>query len=163
MKDNLKQTILYSLGLVNMALVSFFGAFTPLLWLVLGAMIFDLISRMYAAGIRDDEKIESKKVFHGIYSKLGMVMLVILSLVMDAGITIILSLILGLAGIASPKIIAVMPFCLAWIFIRECTSIVENLQHAGIKIPSFITKALSITNTAIDKVNDTIGGSSNEH
>lgn len=153
MKDNLRHTILYSLALINMALVSLFGVLTPLVYVTLGFMFFDLISRVYAASMRDDEKVESKKVFKGLGNKFGIIMLIMLSLLIDYGLSIIVGLVLSLLDMPAPKIVAVMPFTLAWIFVREATSICENLIHAGIKVPTFITKALTITSTAIDKVN----------
>ena len=162
--NNIKNYIITGLGLVNAVLVSFFGVFTPLLYTVLLLMFFDLISRMYAAGMRNDEKIESKKVISGLGSKLGMIMLIILGLIMDSGLSMVFKLVLSLVDIAVPiSIIAVMPFTLAWIFVREATSIAENLQHAGIKVPVFIIKALSITNGAIDKAGEMIGGKENEN
>lgn len=162
--NNIKNYIITGLGLTNAVLVSFFGVFTPLLYTVLLLMFFDLISRMYAAGMRSDEKIESKKVISGLGSKFGMIMLIILGLIIDSGLSMVFKLVLSLADIAVPiSIIAVMPFTLAWIFVRESTSICENLQHAGIKVPPFIVKALNVTNTALDKANDMIGGKDHEN
>lgn len=161
--NNIKNYIITGLGLTNAVLVSFFGAFTPLLYTVLLLMFFDLISRMYAAGMRTDEKIESKKVISGLGSKLGMIMLIILGLIMDSGLSMIFKLVLSLVNVSVPiSVIAVMPFILAWIFVRESTSIAENLQHAGIKIPPFIIKALNVTNGAIDKAGEVIGGKEHE-
>lgn len=157
--NNAKNYIIASLGVINAVLVSFFGVFTPLLYTVLGLMFFDLISRMYAAAMRDDEKVESKKVISGFESKLGMIMLIVLGLIIDTGLSMVFKLVLSLADITVPiSIIAVMPFTLAWIFVREATSICENLQHAGVKVPTFIIKALSVTNGAIDKAGEIIGG-----
>ena len=109
--NNVKNYIITGLGLTNAILVSFFGVFTPLLYTVLLLMFFDLISRMYAAGMRSDEKIESKKVISGLGSKFGMIMLIILGLIIDSGLSMVFKLVLSLADIAVPiSIIAVMPF-----------------------------------------------------
>ena len=162
--NNAKNYIIASLGVINAVLVSFFGVFTPLLYTVLGLMFFDLISRMYAASMRDDEKVESKKVISGLGSKFGMIMLIVLGLIIDTGLSMVFKLVLSLVDITVPiSIIAVMPFTLAWIFVREATSICENLQHAGVKVPTFIIKALSVTNGAIDKAGEMIGGKEDEN
>jgi len=50
-------------------IANIFGAFTPLLIITLGAMFADLLTRMYAASSREDEKVESKLVMKGIYKK----------------------------------------------------------------------------------------------
>ena len=162
--NNAKNYIIASLGVINAVLVSFFGVFTPLLYTVLGLMFFDLISRMYAASMRDDEKVESKKVISGLGSKFGMIMLIVLGFIIDTGLSMVFKLVLSLVDITVPiSIIAVMPFTLAWIFVREATSICENLQHAGVKVPTFIIKALSVTNGAIDKAGEMIGGKEDEN
>lgn len=162
MKDKVKLWAVTGAGVVNALVVNVFGVFTPLLYVVLGLMLFDLGSRMYAAAMREDEKVESKKVFKGFGSKFGMIMLIFLSVLIDYGLGIVIELVLGLAGIESPiSIIAVMPFTLAWIFIREATSICENLVHAGVNVPRFIISALTVTNVAVDKVDDMMGGKSN--
>ena len=136
-------------------LSSYFGVFTPLLVLTVLAMFSDLITRVYAAGASDVEKVESKKVMKGIYKKLGMCMLICLTLILDAG----LMLIADTLGINVASKIIFTAFTLAWIFVRELISNLENLALAGIELPKFIVKALNMAKDKIDNTADlNVGG-----
>lgn len=152
--DNVKMYVVGVIGFVNMTLVSLFGDFLPFLWVVLGMMVFDLVSRIYAAAVRKDESVKSKKVWEGIHNKLGMVMLIALCLFIDCG----LKMVLELLGIQVVTIIATTAFCMAWIFVREAISIAENLNHGGVKVPAFIIKALTSAKDKIDNAGDSLTG-----
>ena len=139
---------------------TYFGVFTPLLVLTVLAMFSDLITRVYAASMSETEKVESKKVMKGIYKKLGMCMLICLTLILDAG----LMLIAETLGINIATKIIFTAFTLAWIFVRELISNLENLALAGIELPKFIIKALNLAKDKVDSVADTnIGGDSHEN
>ena len=150
--DKIKGCLIGGFAVVNMFFANYFGAFTPLLWVVLGLMVFDLITRVYAAAVRPDERAESKKVLQGIYRKLGMCFLIVLSLVLDFGL-LQLSATLGIT-IVSKVIFTALT--LAWIFVRELISNLENLQWAGVELPAFIVKALNLARDKVDQVGDTI-------
>ena len=139
---------------------TYFGVFTPLLVLTVLAMFSDLITRVYAAVASDVEKVESKKVMKGIYKKLGMCMLICLTLILDAG----LMLIAETLGIHIATKIIFTAFTLAWIFVRELISNLENLALAGIELPKFILKALNLAKDKIDNTADlNVGVDSNEN
>nr|DAT81689.1 MAG TPA: holin [Caudoviricetes sp.] len=141
-------------------LSSYFGVFTPLLVLTVLAMFSDLITRVYAAGASDVEKVESKKVMKGIYKKLGMCMLICLTLILDSG----LMLIAETLGINVATKIIFTAFTLAWIFVRELISNLENLALAGIELPKFIVKALNLAKDKIDNTADlNVGGGEDEN
>lgn len=150
--DKIKGWLIGGFAMVNIFFTTYFGAFTPLLWVVLGLMVFDLITRVYAAAVRPDERAESKKVWQGIYRKLGMCFLIVLSLVLDFGLQQ-LSATLGIT-IVSKVIFTALT--LAWIFVRELISNLENLQWAGVELPAFIVKALNLAKDKVDQVGDTI-------
>ena len=134
---------------------TYFGVFTPLLLLTVVAMFSDLITRVYAAGMSENEKVESKKVMKGIGRKLGMCMLICLTLILDAG----LALIANTLNIQVATKIIFTAFTLAWIFVRELISNLENLALAGIELPKFIVKALNLAKDKIDNTADSnIGG-----
>lgn len=141
-------------------LSSYFGVFTPLLVLTVLAMFSDLITRVYAACASDVEKVESKKVMKGIYKKLGMCMLICLTLILDSG----LMLIAETLGINVTTKIIFTAFTLAWIFVRELISNLENLALAGIELPKFVVKALNLAKEKVDSVADSnIGGDRHEN
>lgn len=150
--DKVKGWLIGVFTVINLFLTDYFGVFTPLLWAVLGLMCFDLITRVYAAAVRPDERAESKKVLQGIYRKLGMCFLIVLSLVLDFGLQQI-SVSLGIT-IVSKVIFTALT--LAWIFVRELISNLENLQWAGVELPKFIVKALNLAKDKVDQVGETI-------
>lgn len=150
----LKQGIIGCLGIVNIFLVGLFGDFLPFLLLSAGVMLFDLISRIYAAAMREDEEVQSEEIMRGFGKKFGLIMLIVLSLFVDYG----LKLILDLLGIQVVTSIIITGFTIAWIFIREAISIAENLQHAGVPLPNFIIKALNSAKDKVDNVGDSIIG-----
>lgn len=157
MKENifeLKQGLVGIFGAVNIFLVGLFGDFLPFLYVSAGIMFFDLITRIYAAAMRDDEKVESEEIMRGFGKKCGLLMLIILSLFVDYG----LKLILDLLGIQILTVIVVTGFTIAWIYLREAISIAENLQHAGVDLPNFIIKALNAAKDKVDHVGDSIVG-----
>lgn len=156
--DKIKGWLIGGFAVVNMFFANYFGVFTPLLWVVLGLMIFDLVTRVYAAAVRPDERAESKKVLQGIYRKLGMCFLIVLSLVLDFGL-LQLSATLGIT-IVSKVIFTALT--LAWIFVRELISNLENLQWAGVELPAFIVKALNLARDKVDQVGDTIVNSAED-
>lgn len=156
--SEIKATVVGILTIVYAFLANIFGVFTPLLFVTLVAMFADLITRIYAAAVRPDERPESKKVLVGIYKKLGMCMLIILAMIVD----ITLSLLANLIGINIVTKIMITALVMAWILVREIISNAENLQHAGIELPTFLKKLLGIAKDKIDKAGDAIVGESDE-
>ncbi len=153
-----KTAIIAVFAFINLYVNTVFGVFTILLYIVIGLMIFDLFSRMYAAGRRTDEKVESKKIMDGIYKKIGLCMLIVLSLIVDLGFSEIAKYLN--INIATKIIFTAL--VLAWLFVREVISIMENLQHAGIELPSFLVKALGIAKEQIDNIGDKAVGGNND-
>lgn len=137
---------------INLYVNTVFGVFTVLLYIVIGLMVFDLLSRIYAAKRRSDESVESQKVMEGIYKKVGLGILIGLSLLMDLGFTEIAKHL----NINIATNIIFTALVLAWLFIRETISIVENLQHAGLELPVFIVSTLGIAKEKIDSVSEAV-------
>lgn len=137
-------------GALYLWLASYFGVFTPLLGLTIISMFCDLVTRIYAAASSDTERVESKKVMSGIYKKLGMCMLIILTLMLDSGLVLMASTL----GINIATNVLFTAFTLAWIFVRELISNLENLALAGIELPNFVVKALNIAKDKIDSAAD---------
>lgn len=150
--DNFKTTITGMFAAITLFLSNYFGVFTPLLLLTVGLMVFDLVTRVYAAAVRPDERPESKKVLAGVYKKLGMCFLIVLSLLLDFGLVQLADTL----GITIATKIIFTALTLAWIFVRELISNLENIQYAGIELPRFITKALDIAKDKVDQMGDTI-------
>lgn len=150
--EDLKLWFIGAFAAINILVTNTFGAFTPLLWLTVGLMVFDLVTRIYAAGARKDEKVESKKVWTGLYRKLGMCFLIVASLAVDYGFIEIANNL----GIQIATKVIFTALTLAWIFVRELISILENINHAGVELPGFIVKALNIAKDKVDQVGDGI-------
>lgn len=152
--NEIKAGLVGVIAVIYAFIASIFGAFTPLLIITLGAMFADLITRIYAASVRPDEEVESKLVIKGIYKKLGMCMLIILALILDKALLILADVI----GISVISRIMVTALVMAWLLVRELISNAENLQHAGIELPSFLIKILGIAKDKIDNAGNAIAG-----
>lgn len=153
MGDKINEIKVATVGVIAVIyafLANIFGAFTPLLIIAVGAMFADLITRVYAASVRDDEKPESKLVMKGIYKKIGLCMLIVLALMVDKALLIIAQA-LGINIISKIMFTALV---MAWLLVRELISNAENLQHGGVELPAFLVKALGI---AKDKIDSTAG------
>ncbi|HBD63504.1 MAG TPA: hypothetical protein DC038_03610 [Clostridiales bacterium] len=148
--NEIKTSLIGALAVIYAFLTSIFGVFAPLLIVTVLAMFADLITRIYAAGKRTDEKVELKKVLDGLYKKLGYGMLIALAFLLDKALLILADAL----GINIVSKIIFTALVLAWLLVRELISNVENLQHAGIEIPEFLNKVLGI---AKDKVDSTAG------
>lgn len=157
--QEIKNWLVLLVATVNVFIAEMFGVFTPLLYITLGLMVFDLVTRIYAASVRADERPESKKVLIGIYRKLGMCFLIVLSLVLDFGLLQIADTL----GITVSSKIIFTALTLAWIFVRELISNLENLSWAGIDLPDFIIKALTIAKEKIDSTGDALTGEVNKN
>lgn len=152
--NEIKAGLVGVIAVIYAFIANIFGAFTPLLIITLVAMFADLITRIYAASVRPDEEVESKLVIKGIYKKLGMCMLIILALILDKALLILADVI----GISVISKIMVTALVMAWLLVRELISNAENLQHAGIELPSFLIKILGIAKDKIDSAGNSIVG-----
>jgi len=150
--EKIKQECIVVATTINLVVMNCFGVFTPLLYLVLILMVMDLVTRLYAAGIRVDEKVESRKMLKGLYRKLGLCLLIILSLILDLGLKEITKTL----GLNITVKILFTALTLAWLFVRELISNLENLQWAGIELPVFILKAMTVTKERVDKIGESM-------
>lgn len=154
--EKIKVTCTCALSSIYIFLNNLFGVFTPLVLITTIAMLTDLLTRLYAVSMRDDEKIESKKVIQGLAKKLGLCLLICITLTMDAGLMIIAETLNFEVAVHT----VFTGFTLAWILVRELISNLENLAYAGVALPQFVVKAL---NTAKDKIDSNAdkGGAEN--
>ena len=150
----IKTALIGVLAIVYAFITSLFGVFTPLLIITVGTMFADLCTRIYAASAREDEEVESKLVMKGIYKKIGLCMLIVLALMVDTALLFLADLI----GVNIVSKIMVTALVMAWLLVRELISNAENLQHAGIELPSFFIKILGIAKNKIDEAGDTMVG-----
>ena len=154
--EKIKITCTCALSSIYIFLSNLFGVFTPLVLITTIAMLTDLLTRLYAVSMRDDEKLESKKVLQGLAKKLGLCLLICITLTMDAGLMIIADTLNFNVAVHT----VFTGFTLAWILVRELISNLENLAYAGVALPQFVVKAL---NTAKDKIDSNAekGGAKN--
>ena len=153
--EKLTEIKIYAVGVIAAVyafFVNIFGVFTPLLVITVGAMFADLITRVYAASVKDDEKPESKLVMKGIYKKIGLCMLIVLALMIDRALLLITQAL----GINIISKIMFTSLVMAWLLVRELISNAENLQHGGVELPSFLVKALSMAKDKVDSTANTI-------
>lgn len=143
--EKLKVTCTCALSSLYIFVSNLFGVFTPLVFITTIAMLADLLTRLYAVSMRDDERVESKKVIQGLARKLGLCLLICVTLTMDAGLMIVADTLNFEIAVHT----VFTGFTLAWILVRELISNLENLAYAGVDLPQFVVKAL---NTAKDKI-----------
>ena len=137
---------------VNMICVNLFGKMTPLLYMVLGLMGLDLMTHIYGASISNQMGVESKKIAKGLYQKIGLCFLILLSLILDYGVKFLGDLL----NLKWYRQILFTNLTLGWLFTRELISNLENLQMAGIELPNFILKALNKTKEEVENKGEDI-------
>lgn len=152
MMERMKQTAIKVVMVMNLVVINWFGVFAPLLYLVLMLMVLDLVTRVYAASVRADERPESRKIIKGLYRKLGLCLLIMLSLILDLG----LKEMAYHLGIQITTKIIFTALTLAWLFVREIVSNLENLQRAGVELPKFLIKAITVTQEKVEEMGDSI-------
>lgn len=150
--EKIKSHCILLMASIDMIVTHYLGKMTPLLYSVVALMGIDLITRIYAASIQENERVESRKILQGLYRKLGLCLLIILSLILDSGMTLMADL---LELPFSNKIIFTH-LTLAWLFIRELISNLENLKDAGIELPEFIIRALRKTKEQVEQKGEEI-------
>lgn len=150
--EKIKGEIAACLTIFNVIMTQCFGKVTALFWMVMGLMGMDLVTRIYAAGVRADERIESRKIMKGLYHKMGLCLFIMLSLILDLGLKEMTQLL----GIQVMGKIIFTNVTLAWIFVRELISNLENLQRAGIEMPLFMMKALNKTQDKVETIGESM-------
>lgn len=152
--EKLKYAVISITGVLNILMVNLFNGYQSLFYFVVLLMVLDLVTRCYAASIRKDEKIEDEKFIFGLKKKLGLVLLIGLSIIIDAGINLVGNVFEEYLNIALPHITAAIPLVLAWLFIKESSSIINNLVHGGVNVPGFLVKMVTSAEESIDNVQE---------
>lgn len=148
----IKASVVGIVAVVNGLVVGKFGVLAPLLYFVVLMMVMDLVTRIYSAGVNPQDQIESKKAWLGLYRKFGLCLLIVFCLVLDAGVYQIAATM----GIHVVTKVVFTSLILAWIFVREAISIIENLEHAGIELPTFIAKAMKLGEVKVEDIGASI-------
>ena len=146
--NHIKGTIAAILALLT-ALWGWFG------WLVIAwvvCMALDVFTGM-AAAIKEGEW-SSKVAREGCWHKLGSIVAVLLSGILDLVMGTILA---NLPGLELPITYTVLlcPLVIVWYILTEAGSIAENAGRLGTRIPGWLRKAIAALK---DKVDDTAEG-----
>lgn len=141
---------------------TFFAALTALWgwfgWLVIAwifCMVVDYITGSCAA-LRAG-KWSSSAARDGIWHKMGAVIVVIVSAVLDMVIGTILT---NISAIHLPFEYTVFfcPLVVVWCILTELGSITENAGALGAKVPAWLAKAIEVLSTGVDDVGGKFGG-----
>ena len=140
------------------AVTAVFGAMTAL-WGWLGWLVFGWITLMLldyltgsAAALKQGEW-SSKVSREGIWHKLGMIVVVMVS----AGSDLLISLVLtNLPVVQLPLEYSglICPLVLVWYCLTELGSIAENAVAMGAAVPSWLPKILEVGKDSVDKAGD---------
>lgn len=127
-------------------------------WLVvgwIGCMALDYLTGSLAAARAGEWS--SDRARDGIWHKAGMIVVVLAAAGADLLISLVLTNLPVLAlPIQYPGLVC--PVVLVWYIVTELGSIVENAAAMGAPVPSWLTKLLAMSKSAVDSAGDKLGG-----
>ena len=127
------------LAAVGGAIVSFFVAMPPLVWILIAVMTIDYITGLICGALGKSKKtengyLESHAAFIGLMKKALILLVVLLAALLDMAVS-------KGAGI---QFEAVMGACCLWFIASEGMSILENVASMGVPVPRVMMKLLEI-------------------
>ena len=142
---NAFKAALAALGAALTALWGWFG-WVVLAWI--GLMVIDYITGS-AAALRAG-KWSSKTARDGIWHKLGSVVAVIVSAILDV---VIGHLLANVPGVELPFTYSVLlcPLVVMWYILTEAGSIIENAGALGAPVPAWLTKMIAALEYTVDE------------
>ena len=142
---NAFKAALAALGAALTALWGWFG-WVVLAWI--GLMLIDYITGS-AAALRAG-KWSSKTARDGIWHKLGSVVAVIVSAILDV---VIGHLLANVPGVELPFTYSVLlcPLVVMWYILTEAGSIIENAGALGAPVPAWLTKMIAALEYTVDE------------
>lgn len=133
------------LAAVGGAIVSFFVAMPPLVWILIAVMTIDYITGLICGALGKSKKtengyLESHAAFIGLMKKALILLVVLLAALLDMAVS-------KGAGI---QFEAVMGACCLWFIASEGMSILENVASMGVPVPRVMMKLLEIMREKAD-------------
>ena len=124
------------------AVISFFTGLPVIMWVLIGMMTLDYVTGiitglMGVSSKTEGGKLSSGAAFKGILKKVGVLMVVLLSVLLD----------LAVANSANVTFNAVTGATCLWFIASEGVSVLENAAELGVPIPGILRKALEILKT----------------
>lgn len=146
--DKIKKLII---SVALSALSSFYEEYGFLILLVIGAIIFDIITGILKAKITHE--IDSNKGFRGFWRKISLLAGLAFGIFLDIFEHYLITE--GIEGlhIAIPISIPIGLLIGVYIILNESISICENLYACGFKLPTLLTQTLKIAKKAVDDDN----------
>ena len=147
---NAFKAALAALGAALTALWGWFG-WVVLAWI--GLMLIDYITGS-AAALRAG-KWSSSTARDGIWHKLGSVVAVIVSAILDV---VIGHLLANVPGVELPFTYSVLlcPLVVMWYILTEAGSIIENAGALGAPVPAWLTKMIAALESTVDEAGESI-------
>lgn len=147
---------------IKAAIVAAIGGFSAAFgwfgWLVLAwavCMLLDWITGSAAASKDGDWR--SERAREGIFHKLGMIVAVGVSLLLDG----LLYLVLGnipMVQLPFDYNVLIGPIVICWYIVTELGSILENAGRMGAPLPGFLTKILAVMKDKTEDAGSLLGG-----
>ena len=133
------------LAAVGGAIVSFFVAMPPLVWILIAVMTIDYITGLICGALGKSKKtengyLESHAAFIGLMKKALILLVVLLAALLDMAVS-------KGAGI---QFEAVMGACCLWFIASEGMSFLENVASMGVPVPRVMMKLLEIMREKAD-------------
>lgn len=145
--SGIKAAIVAAIGCLS-ALWGWFG------WLVIiwiGCMLLDYITGS-AAALRAGEW-SSKAARDGIWHKLGAIITVLVSIILDGVIGLILDNVPSLS-LPIDYVVFLSVLTLVWYILTELGSITENAGRLGAPIPRWLARAIAALESSVDDAGD---------
>ncbi|MBM6926747.1 phage holin family protein [Pseudoflavonifractor phocaeensis] len=142
-----------ALAALGAALTSLWGWFGWVVLAWIGLMLIDYITGS-AAALRAG-KWSSSTARDGIWHKLGSVVAVIVSAILDV---VIGHLLANVPGVELPFTYSVLlcPLVVMWYILTEAGSIIENAGELGAPVPAWLTKMIAALESTVDEAGEYI-------
>lgn len=124
------------------------GILAPLFLLLFVSMIIDYILGIIAASLKGE--LNSKRGSLGILKKLGYIVAIAVSLIVDQ----IIFFATEQVGINISFICAFGVLTTIWLTLNELLSIIENLGRMGVPLPNFLKNTILILKKSVEKKGD---------
>lgn len=151
----IKAAIVAAIGCLS-ALWGWFG-WLVIIWIC--CMLLDYITGS-AAALRAGEW-SSKVARDGIWHKLGAIITVLVSIILDGVIGLILDNVPGLS-LPIDYVVFLSVLTLVWYIFTELGSITENAGRLGAPIPSWLAKAIAALEASVDDAGDKLAPEEDE-
>ena len=127
-------------------LTAFWGWFGWLTLLWIGCMLLDWLTGTMAACKQGNWHSDIAR--RGIWSKLGSLIVVVVAVLLDFGVSLMTE---HLQVLPFTYTVVLSPIVIAWYILTELGSILENAGEMGASLPKFLTRWIAVLKKKVDE------------